>query len=308
MDNRAYAAGMSKRKIRDLLLRHAPAHGFADVAIEGLQAIRVTEPVPTVPSIYPASLCFLVDGQKRVYFGGEAKTYGDGTFLCCTMPLPVEAEVPQASPSSPVVGLLVSLETPTMTETLVATEATARLEPEQDPSASSPGLVVAAWEAPLVDAVWRLLQLLDDPSARQVLATSRLRELYFALLRSEAGGAIRRAFGASRDRGRAFAFLHEHIAEPISVDELARVAGMSKAVFHRRFKAVTTLSPLQFMKAFRLNNAAAMIAGGMNIAEAADQVGYGSPSQFSREFSRQFGSPPRKWASDAVPAAALAGG
>lgn len=81
---------------------------------------------------------------------------------------------------------------------------------------------------------------------------------------------------------------------------------MSKAVFHRRFRAVTTLSPLQFMKAIRLNNAAALIAGGMNVAEAADQVGYGSPSQFSREFSRQYKMPPRQWATDAV-AAALAG-
>lgn len=294
---------MSKRKIRDLLLRHAPAHGTAETPIEGLQVIRVTEPVPTVPTIYPASICFLVDGKKRVYFGGETKTYGDGSLLCCTMPLPVEAEVPKASPEEPVLGLLLSLETQAMTETLVATEATARLEPEVDTSEPAPGLVVAALDEPFVDAVLRLLQLLDDPGARQVLAPSRLRELYFALLRSEAGGAIRRTFGASRDLGRAFAFLHEHIAEPVSTGKLARVAGMSKAVFHRRFKAVTTLSPLQFMKAIRLNSAAAMIAGGMNIAEAADQVGYGSPSQFSREFSRQYGMPPRQWATNAVPGA-----
>ena len=194
---------MSKSKIRDLVLRHAPEHGFADTSIEGLQVIRVTEPVPTVPSIYPASVCFLVDGQKRVYFGGEAKTYGDGTFICCTMPLPVEAEVPKASPTDPVLGLLVSLETRAMTETLVATEATARLE--QDVPQSSPGLVVADWDAPLVDAVWRLLELLDDEGAREVLVGARLREFYFALLRSR--GALpfgvrlaRRAISAARSR------------------------------------------------------------------------------------------------------------
>lgn len=290
---------MSRAQIRDLILRHAPTHGTTDAPIEGLELIRVTSPVPTVPSIYPASLCFLVDGQKRVYLGGEAKTYGGGSFLCCAMPLPVEAEVPEASPSRPVLGLLLGLETPTMTETLVAAEATARLEPAVDRTEPTPGLVVAPAEEPLVDAVLRLLQLLDDPSARQVLATSRLRELYFALLRSEAGGVVRRTFGASRDLGRAFAHIHEHLREPVSIDELARVAGMSKAVFHRRFKAVTTLSPLQFIKAIRLNHAAALIAGGMNIAEAANQVGYGSPSQFSREFSRQYGMPPRQWSNDA---------
>tara|TARA_R110002096_G_scaffold34572_12_gene98636 strand:+ start:2757 stop:3653 length:897 start_codon:yes stop_codon:yes gene_type:complete len=295
---------MSKRRIRDLILRHAPAHGTADCPIEGLQLIRVTAPVPTVPTIYPASLCFLLDGQKRVYLGGEARTYGDGSFLCCTMPLPVEAEVPEASPDNPVLGLLLSLETPTMTETLVAAEATSRLEPDVNSAEPSPGLVVAPWDEPLIDAVLRLLLLLDDSCARQVLTTSRLRELYFALLRSEAGGVIRRTFGASRDLGRALAYLHEHIHEPISIDELARVAGMSKAVFHRRFKAATALSPLQFIKATRLNNAAALIAGGKNIAETAYEVGYESPSQFSREFNRHYGMPPRRWANDPGPSAA----
>lgn len=288
---------MSKSEIRDLLARHAPTHGTAPTPIEGLELIRVTAPFPSVPSIYPASMCFLVDGTKRVYFGGECMTYGDDRFLCCAMPLPVEAEVPRASADAPVLGLLLSMETQAMTETLVATEATGRLELEATESASDDrGLIVADLDATITDAVFRLLQLLDDPCARQVLASARLRELYFALLRSKAGETIRRTFGASRDLGRAFAFLHEHLGEPISVDELARVAGMSKAVFHRRFKAVTTQSPLQFMKAIRLNNAAALIASGMNVAEAADQVGYGSPSQFSREFSRHYGMPPREWA------------
>ena len=287
---------MSTPKIRDLLVRHGPVHGTATNAIDGLELIRVIRPVPTVPAIYPASLCVLVDGQKRVYFGGEAKTYGDGSLLCCTMPLPVEAEVPLASPDAPVLGLLLSLDTQAMMETLVATEATGGLGPEPDPGASTAGLVVCPWDDHLVDAVFRLLQLLDDPCARQVLGPARLRELYFALLRSDAGQAVRRTFGASRDLGRAFAFLHAHIAEPLTIDELARVAGMSRAAFHRRFKAVTTRSPLQFIKAVRLNNAAVMLAGGMNVAEAADQVGYNSPSQFSREFSRLYGMPPRQWA------------
>lgn len=294
-----YASGMLRQNIRDLILRHTPSHGLADAPIEGLQLIRVTEPVPIVPTTYPASVCVLVEGEKRVYLGGEAKNYGNGSFLCCTMPLPVEAEVPQASPSQPVLGLLLSLETPAMRETLVAAEASARLDPDDDEWGATPGLIVSPWDEPFIDAVWRLLQLLDDPGARQVLVASRLRELHFALLRSEAGGAIRRTFGRSRDLGRALAHLHEHISEPVSIDDLARAAGVSRAVLHRRFKAQTALSPIQFMKAIRLNSAAALIAGGMNVAEAADQVGYGSPSQFSREFSRQYGMPPRQWATAA---------
>jgi AraC-like DNA-binding protein len=295
---------MLRQQVRDLIHRHAPAHGTADTPIQGLQLIRVMEPVPTVPSIYPASLCVLVDGKKRVYLGGETKTYGNGSFLCCTMPLPVKAEVPRASPSNPVLGLLLSLETSAMTETLIATESSTHFDLDTERSEPTAGLVVSACHEPFMDAVLRLLQLLDDPCARQVLAASRLREVYFALLRTGAGGAVRQAFGASRDLGRALGYLHEHLSEPISIDDLSRVAGMSKAVFHRRFKAVTSLSPVQFIKAMRLNNAAALIVGGMTVGEAANQVGYGSASQFSREFSRQYGTPPRKWATAAVPAAA----
>lgn len=285
---------MSTQSIRDLIRRHGPTHGTRPTPIEGLQLICVTRPIPTVPSVYPASLCVLVDGQKRVYFGGQAHTYGDGSLLCCTMPLPVEAEVPHASPDQPVLGVLLSLDTQTMMETLVATQATGAHAPE--PDSGAPGLVVAPWTDHLVDALHRLLQLLDDPAARQVLGPGRLRELYFALLQSEAGRAVRRTFGASRDLGRALAYLYDHIAEPLSIDTLARQAGMSRAVFHRRFKAVTTRSPLQFIKAVRLNNAAVLLASGMNVAQVADQVGYNSPSQFSREFSRLYGMPPRQWA------------
>lgn len=293
---------MSVKQIQELILRHAPDHGVADAAIEGLQLIRVTEPIPTVPSIYPASVCVLVQGTKRVYLGGESKTYGDGSFLCCTMPLPVEAEVPRASAKEPVLGLLLSLETSVMTETLIAAGAAEDRGADAAALEPTPGLVVAPWDDSFLGAVLRLLQLLDDPAARRVLVGARLRELYFTLLRSEAGAAVRRDLGASRDLNRALAYLHDRIAEPLSIDQLARVAGMSKAVFHRRFKAVTTLTPLQFMKAVRLNNAAAMIAGGMNASEAAGRVGYGSPSQFSREFSRMYGMPPRQWATVARPA------
>lgn len=285
---------MSHTHLRDLLHRHAPAHGTAESAIEGLELIRVTRPLPTVPALYPASLCFLVNGRKRVYFGGEAKTYGDGSVLCCTMPLPVKSEVPNASPRAPVLGLLVRLDTRAMMETLVATEATGGLEPV--PDAAAAGLVVTPHDDALADAVFRLAQLLDDPCAREVLAPGRLRELYFALLRSDAGRAIRQTFGASRDLGRAFVYLDKHIAAPLSIEALAREAGMSRAVFHRRFKAATTLSPLQFIKAVRLNKAAVMLAGGLGVAEAADRVGYNSPSQFSREFGRLYGMPPRRWA------------
>ncbi len=216
------------------------------------------------------------------------------------MPLPIEAEVREASRDKPVLGILLSLETSALSETLVALEALRRHEPLPRSRETIPGLVVAMWDDALLEAMVRLLQLLDDPLALGLLTGARLRELYVALIRSEAGHAIRRTFGTSRDLGRALALLRENVREPLTVDELAREARMSRAVFHRKFKAATSLSPVQFIKAIRLNDAAALIAGGMNISEAAEEVGYGSASQFSREFSRKYGLPPRQWASQSM--------
>ncbi|MEM9292383.1 MAG: AraC family transcriptional regulator [Acidobacteriota bacterium] len=293
----------SKEQIREILLRQAPSQGTDAAAIEGLQLFQANAPVARVPGTYPASLCVLIQGRKLVYLNGEALTYDDGTFLCCTMPIPVEAEIPEASPEEPVLGLLIDLETPAMTETLIAVEATTARDRESEGAEDAPGLVVSPWDEPFGNAVLRLLQLLEDPGALQVLASSRLRELYFALLRTAAGSVIRRTFGASRDLGRALAFLHENIREPINIDALAKEAGMSRAVFHRKFKAATTLSPMQFVKAIRLNSAATLLASGMNAADASYEVGYASPSQFSREFSRHYGMPPRRWAVEALPTA-----
>jgi AraC-like DNA-binding protein len=118
----------------------------------------------------------------------------------------------------------------------------------------------------------------------------------FALVRGEAGALLRRKVGASRDLFRVLGYIQDNLREPITIQDLVKCAGMSKAVLHRKFKAATTLSPLQFIKALRLNEAAMMIAGGTNVGQAAYQVGYESPSQFSREFRRHFGDSPRQWA------------
>lgn len=291
---------MMKSQIKRTILRHAECHGVLKVPIEGLELIRVERPLPLIPSTYPASLCLLVQGEKRVHLGGEIKTYNEDAFLCCTMPLPVDAEIPRASKKRPVIGLLLSLQTQAMMETLVAAEASVAFSHSLEDAKSREGLVVCNSDDALLHALMNLLQLLDDKEARAVLQDARLREVYFALLRTDAGAAIRKTFGASRGLGRAFAFIREHLSESVSIDDLARVSGMSRAVFHRRFKEATTLSPLQFIKAIRLNTAAGLMGGGMNVSDAAEQVGYASSSQFSREFSRQYGASPREWVAQGI--------
>ena len=142
-------------------------------------------------------------------------------------------------------------------------------------------------------------ELLDDLIKLRLLGNGRLRELLLTIIEGDAGPLIRRTFGGSHDISRALTYLRDNIAEPLSVDDLAQKAGMSRTVFHRQFKAATTFSPLQFIKALRLSDAAMLITQGANVSQAADRVGYTSASQFSREFKRRFGRPPgqeRRWA------------
>lgn len=155
---------------------------------------------------------------------------------------------------------------------------------------------IAAWDDDFTTALVRLVELLDDPLAIDLLGAGRLRELFFAIVQGPAVPMVNSLGGVMGNLGGVLDHIRNNLAEPLSVDDLAAQAGLSRAAFDRHFKATTTLSPLQYIKALRLNTAAAFITTGVDISHAAAQVGYLSPSQFSREFKRQFRSTPRQWA------------
>lgn len=290
----------TRSTLGELVGRHAGPSGVSETPIDGLRLFRIDQPIERLPGVYPASMCCIVQGTKRAYLGGVAYTYDEDHFLCATMALPVEAEVPVATPEEPVLGLLLDLDTRAMTETLIAYEAATRPRPTTSTKGLTPGLLVADVDQRFVEAVGRLLQLLDDPVALRMLADSRLRELLFTLIEGEAGPLLRRTLGGAHDISQVVTYLRHNLSEPLTVEDLARKAGMSRAVFHRRFKAATSFSPLQFTKALRLSHAAMQIAGGGAVSQAANAVGYTSASQFSREFRRQFGESPKRWAKTAA--------
>lgn len=294
---------MIRGALRQLLAKHVGPDGVSETPIDGLRLFRINQPIERLPGIYPASMCCIVQGRKRAYLGGVAYTYDEEHYLCATMVLPVEAEVPAATSEEPLLGLLVDLDTRAMAETLIAYEAAARPHPTSSTKDVTPGLMVARVDDLFVEAVERLLRLLDDPVALGVLADSRRRELLVALIRGEAGPLVRQTLGGAHGISGVVAYLRENLSEPLTVDDLARRAGMSRAVFHRQFKAATSYSPLQFIKALRLNHAAMQLAGGETVSQAADAVGYASPSQFSREFRRQFGASPKQWTRTAAASA-----
>ncbi len=285
---------MSKDQIKQLIEQHLPEAGLVQTALQGVQLFRVTESVPCVPAVYEPTVVAIVSGVKEAILDGQHHAYDSNQYMLCPMTMPVEAGTPQASPENPLIGVVISLDPRVMRELALEMDNAPGVIRKADGAASS-GLSLAGWDSGFTQALLRLLELIDKPTDAAVLGTGRLRELYYAVLKGEAGAAARRAFGVGNEIARAIDYLSARLNEPVTIDDLASQVSMSRAVFHRRFKQATTMSPIQFVKSMRLNNAAMKIAGGMNVSEAAWEVGYTSSSQFSREFKRLYGQSPRQW-------------
>ncbi len=286
---------MSKQQIKHLIEERVSEAGAVETGIKGVQIFRVTEPLRCAPAVYEPCVVAVVSGSKEAILDGERYRYDSTRYMCCPMTMPVEAGTPDASPETPLLGVLISLNTRVMTELAIEMEhaAGAIRMPKGGPLPQ--GLTLAHWDDAFTDALLQLLRVLENPTDAAILGGGRLRELYYAVLKGGAGETARRAFGVGNEIARAIEFLSNRLNEPVTIDDMAEQVGMSRAVFHRKFKQATTMSPIQFVKSMRLNNAAMRIAGGMTVNEAAMDVGYVSTSQFSREFKRMYGQSPRHW-------------
>ncbi len=287
---------MNRDLIRAAVDRHAPSVGAASTPFEGVELFRVEAPFESMPGIYAPCVCVIVAGEKVVYVEDSRHVLDEDRYVYATLPTPTRADVPNASPESPLLGVLVEFDTSTMSQLVLEIQAAYGTLPASD--GTRKGFGTATRDSGLDLALARLLDLLDDPPAAQILGPARLREVLFAILRGEAGDRLHRDFGRAPALATTLAHLHAHIGEELSIDALARRAGMSRAVFDRQFKAATLLSPLQYIKALRLSEASMRIARGEGIGDSAAAVGYHNSSQFSREFRRKFGTSPREWARD----------
>jgi AraC-like DNA-binding protein len=285
---------MRKDQIKNLIERRLPEAGLVDTALKGVQLFRVTEAMPCVPAVYEPTVVAILSGTKEAVLDGKRHAYGSDKYLLCPMTLPVEAGTPLASKDDPLLGVVITLEPRMMRELTMEIETAAGGNRQSQGNAPS-ALVLAAWDAGFTQALLRLLELLDNPVDLEVLGPGRMRELCYAVLMGEAGAVGRRAFGVGNEIARTIDYLSKHLNEQVTIDDMADQVGMSRAVFHRRFKEATTMSPIQFVKSMRLNNAAMKIAQGKTVSEAAWDVGYQSSSQFSREFKRMYGQSPRQW-------------
>jgi len=286
---------MSKQQIKHLIENRVREDQILETGVNGVQLFRVTDPIRCAPAVYEPSVIAIVNGTKEAILDGKRYVYGSSQYMCCTMPIPVEAGTPAASPENPLLGVIVSLDSRVMTELAIEMESAAGAIRKPGGGPLPQGLALARWDEAFADALLRLLKLGDSAVDTAVLGDARLREVYYAVLKGDAGDSARRAFGVGNEIARAIEYLSSRLNEAVTIEDMAAQVGMSRAVFHRKFKQATMMSPLQFIKSMRLNKAAMKIAAGINVNQAAMGVGYVSSSQFSREFKRLYGQSPRQW-------------
>jgi len=293
----------SLRQAVEQHLRGEPeSDGAFATPIPGLVLMRSTgTAVPRKGRLHHPSLCLVVQGAKEMAVGDRVLTYRENQALVVSFDVPAFGRVIEASPARPYLAVALELDPGPIVEIL------GELPPATSSADAALGLFVVDVDEALGNATERLLRLIDTPAALPVLGRQTLREVYYWLLTGPHGPAIARLVspdGHAQRIGRAIRALRENFDKPLRVADLAGLANMSPSSFHQHFKSLTAMSPLQYQKQLRLLEARRLIAADpASIAAAAYRVGYESPSQFSREYARMFGMPPRRHAGEAIASA-----
>ena len=278
-------------EIAGLIGRHAPGEGIQPTALDRLFLVRSSTTTTPMPNIYQPLLCLGVQGGKQVVLGDQVFSYAPGRCGIVTHDLPVTGRIVEATPDKPYLAFVLNFDPVALGELAL------RVPP---PSGAAPPLGITLDDAgpELLDAVLRLLRLLDDPLALPVLAPMAEQEILFRLLTGAHGPRMRQitsSQGGVAQVGRAIAWIRQNVRERLSIGRLASAVGMSPSSLHEHFRAVTAMTPLQFQKQLRLQDARSlMLIDGLDATTAAFRVGYESPSQFSREYRRHFGEPPAR--------------
>ncbi|HXX57080.1 MAG TPA: AraC family transcriptional regulator [Thermodesulfovibrionales bacterium] len=262
-----------------------------ETGIPGLSLHRREEPSEPISIMYEPRVCVIAQGAKRVLLGEEAYVYDAHHFLITSVDLPAFVQVVNASREKPYLGLVLRIDQREISHLMVDSNL-----PPPRPQQSSRGMATGEVTVPLLTAFQRLIDLLDEPKDIPILAPIIQREIFYRLLVGDQGARLRQMASAgsqSQQIARAIYWLKGNFTQPLRIDDLASQANMSTSTFHHHFRAVTAMSPLQYQKWLRLNEARRlMLTENQDAAAAAFQVGYESPSQFSREYSRLFGAPP----------------
>jgi AraC-like DNA-binding protein len=283
----------NREELLERMARALPEDGAREV-LDGFFLARLTKPTESPLTLFQPAFCFVAQGGKQVLVGEEVLWYDPGHYLLFTVDLPVIFRVEEASAEKPYFGMRLNLDPALVASVMMEADAETR---KGDASVKAIG--VNPVDADLLDAVVRLVRLLDKPAEQRIVAPLIKREIVYRLLAGGEGARLGHlvAFsrGDTRRISRAIGRLREHYHEPLKIEEIARELGMSVSGFHHHFKSVTSMSPLQFQKQIRLQEARRLMLGeDLDAASAGHRVGYEDPAYFSRDYKKLFGAPPQR--------------
>jgi len=284
---------VSLDELRDLIARHA--RNDQSTAIDDVLISSVGRSSPPAPAMSGTIMALIAQGAKRIALGDRVYEYRDGQYLIASVDLPITGAFTEAGPERPALGFGLIVRPAAVAEVLL------QAAPGDLPPAGigvPSGMAVSTAPDELIDAVIRLLRLLDRPRDAAALAPLIKREILWRVVTGPQGAVVRQlglADSSLTHIAGAVRWIRDHYAQAFRVQELAQLCGMSQSAFYRNFQAVTAMSPIQFQKQIRLQEARLLLATRLHdVTGVSRHVGYESPSQFSREYRRQFGAPPRQ--------------
>ncbi|MFJ7744663.1 AraC family transcriptional regulator N-terminal domain-containing protein [Peribacillus sp. NPDC097295] len=272
--------------------RYCQEDGVHSTAISSLHFIRASYKSAPIHSIHEPALCIVAQGKKLVMLAQDRYQYDPAHYLVVSVDLPISGEIIQADIESPYLCLRLDFSPKQIFDILMESEAANDKEEE-----THRGLFVSKMNASLLDAVLRLVRLLDTPDDVSLLAPLVIREILYRILQDEQGGSVKQIAMIGSHAQRIAQVIHlikQDFDKPLRIEELAGTVNMSSSSLHHHFKQVTGSSPIQYQKQLRLQEARhLMFSKSADAADAGFHVGYESPSQFSREYARMFGLPPK---------------
>ncbi|MBD3920332.1 AraC family transcriptional regulator [Paenibacillus sp. PR3] len=276
-----------------LIRRHAPNGGTYRTAVPNLSLMHATHLSEPLESVYQPSICVVAQGAKTATLAGETYRYDPSTYLVTSVELPIMGRIVEASPEIPYLSLKLSFDAAFILEVVEQMKRPASVETE-----TGRGITINQTSPVLLEAIMRLMQLLDAPEDIPVLAPLIIREVLYRMLQGEQG-ALLYQFATngshSYNIAQAIRFINQQYDRPLVISQLAKSVNMSTSALHKHFKRVTAMSPLQYQKTVRLQEARRlMLTESLLASDAAFRVGYESPSQFSREYARMYGRPPMR--------------
>ncbi|GAB1536396.1 AraC family transcriptional regulator CmrA [Geovibrio sp. ADMFC3] len=278
---------IQRQELAAMIDRYSEKDTVSQTIIPKLSLMKSETKRVKASTVYMPSLCLIVQGKKEIFLDYELYTYSPSEYLAVSVELPVVGQITEASKEKPYLGLSIELDPLAISEMLVHA-------PEH--GATSRGLFVGKTDEGLADCILRLVRLLESPADVPFMSHLIFKEFYYRLLKSPHGWNLAQLAmnGSSMQRiAKVIKVLKTDFARNMRIEEMAEIANMSQSSFHHHFKEVTAMSPLQFQKRLRLTEARRiMLAEQADAASTAFRVGYESPSQFSREYSRMFGAPP----------------